>query len=347
MAFPNNFLPSNSQPWGREVQKRIELAEIAISRNERNGDARDTQLAAAFDRLNATVIKSEQALEKVFTVEEAVYYPGTTEIDGANIRANTIAANKISAGELVGFTVKTDFDGQRVELNSDRITFIDSNDDYAGAIFGSAYSGVEVSGSFGVSGSSGFNGLVTALGGVNVGQSSGGSTAMLNAYDGITVGSGSKSGAVVINNPGGAIGSNYLQVPDTYVRTVASGRIVYVSSAGTYNCSTSSARYKQDISPYEVDIDKLLLLQPVSFRYKQSVQELGENADVAHGFIAEQAEEVGLGEFVDFEVDEEGNPRPDNFRYIDFTAALLSAVKQQQATISDLTARLEALENRV
>jgi hypothetical protein len=77
------------------------------------------------------------------------------------------------------------------------------------------------------------------------------------------------------------------------------------------------------------------------------VQDLGENADVAHGFIAEQAEEVGLTEFVDYELDENGIARPDNFRYIDFTAALLSAVRQQQATINDLSARLEALESRV
>ncbi len=123
MAFPNSFLPSNSLPWGREVQKRIELAETAIARNERNGDARDTQLAAAFDRLNATVLKSQEALGKVITVEEQVYYPGTTEIDGANIRANTIAANKISAGELVGFDIKTSTTGQRVQMNADRIDF--------------------------------------------------------------------------------------------------------------------------------------------------------------------------------------------------------------------------------
>ena len=57
MVFPNNYLPSTSQPWGREVQKRIELAEIAISRNEKNNDARDTQLASAQDRLSAQLVQ--------------------------------------------------------------------------------------------------------------------------------------------------------------------------------------------------------------------------------------------------------------------------------------------------
>lgn len=60
MAFPSNYLPSNAQPWGREVQKRIELAEAAIARNERNNDARDTQLAASQNRLSEQLIKTNQ-----------------------------------------------------------------------------------------------------------------------------------------------------------------------------------------------------------------------------------------------------------------------------------------------
>ena len=65
MTFPNNYLPSGSQPWGREIQKRIELAEAAIARNERNNDARDTQLASAQlrlgDQLNKTNALAVQA----------------------------------------------------------------------------------------------------------------------------------------------------------------------------------------------------------------------------------------------------------------------------------------------
>jgi len=58
MPFPNNYLPSNAQPWGREVQKRIETTEATVARNERNNDARDTQLASAQLRLNDQLIKT-------------------------------------------------------------------------------------------------------------------------------------------------------------------------------------------------------------------------------------------------------------------------------------------------
>jgi len=60
MPFPNNYLPSNAQPWGREVQKRIETTEATVARNERNNDARDTQLASAQLRLNDQLIKTNQ-----------------------------------------------------------------------------------------------------------------------------------------------------------------------------------------------------------------------------------------------------------------------------------------------
>jgi hypothetical protein len=58
MPFPSNYLPSNAQPWGREVQKRIETTEATVARNERNNDARDTQLASAQLRLNDQLIKT-------------------------------------------------------------------------------------------------------------------------------------------------------------------------------------------------------------------------------------------------------------------------------------------------
>lgn len=150
-----------------------------------------------------------------------------------------------------------------------------------------------------------------------------------------------------ITNGGTLSNTGNINSPATYGNTAASGRVMYVAANGTYNCSTSSARYKQDITPYAVDLNKFMQLEPVSFRYKRAVEEHGEQADIAHGFIAEQATEIGLTEFVDFELDENGNPRPDNFRYIDFTAAMYSVVKSQQATIRSLTARIEALESKV
>lgn len=369
--FPNSNLSTASQPWGREVEKRLVNLDLTVKSNEINNSARDIQLANSLSRVNSALLQAQSAISSILSVEEAVYYPGTTEIDGGNIRANTIAANKISAGTLTGFTIQTATTGSRVLIGGDdlsNIKFYDSSNIITGEVVAtsSVFNIRNVKSGNGIWGTGSRSSLELGQGSATIYLNNGSFAASLSmsvtqavfdtsvqAY-GLSAGVGGisttgsissgagisvTSGSVTISNPGGAIGSNFLQVPDTYVRTVASGRIVYVASNGTYNSSTSSARYKQDITPYEVEVDKLLMLEPVSFRYKQSVAELGDAADVAHGFIAEQAAEIGLAEFVDFELDEEGNSRPDNFRYIDFTAALLSAVKQ-------INTRVTALENK-
>lgn len=355
-VFPNSNLPTTSQPWGREVERRIIDTAIKVDSNEVNNEARDRQLLAALNRTNQAVAQAQNAIDSVISVEEAVYYPGTTEIDGGNIRANTIAANKISAGELVGFTVKTAFTGQRVEMNSTNMNFYDSNGNSAGQIVATPYSptvaSMNISSNTGAAGLLAFNGVSSIYGtngaSVQAGTGTNGDVSiMANGTNGGITLSASFASSTSRFSANGFDSSDYIQCVDTYNRNVQSGRIMYVSSAGTYNSASSSERYKQDITAYDVDLDKLLMLEPVSFRYKKSVEEFGDNADVAHGFIAEQADAIGLTEFVDYEPDENGNLRPDNFRYIDFTAALVGALKKQQATIDNLTARLEALESKV
>ena len=341
MIFPESKLPLDSQPWGREVTKQLSNAIDKIDSERVNNAARDSQLNSSIISVQAAVVKAQvaadaanEALASIISVEEAVYYPGTTEIDGGNIRANTIAANKISAGELIGFTIKTAATGQRAELSGSNISFFNSTSPTSvGSISGNTHNGTY--NVIDISGMTTVGGQLWALNGLNV---SGGA---------VVAGGSQITGDIQHNGGNLFVNGGYLQNIDTYNRNVQSGRIMYVSSAGTYNSASSSERYKQDITPYEVDVEKLLLLEPVSFRYKQSVAEFGDDADVAHGFIAEQADSIGLTEFVDYELDEEGNPRPDNFRYIDFTAALLSVVKKQQETINSFETRLAALESKV
>jgi hypothetical protein len=363
MVFPNNFLPSNSQPWGREVQKRIELAETAISRNERNGDARDTQLAAAFDRLNATVLKSQQALNKVLSVEEAVYYPGTEEIDGGNIRANTIAANRISAGELVGFTVKTGYtDDQRVELNSSNIAFLDSNNNSAGTISASVQSPSQSS-----------LDITTSTGGAGLFMTGG--LASLSAYNGsnIQLGTGAEGNVNISANTingGIVLSADYITLSgDTAISLIdgdvtSNGRITAgnfftslglagggttgasVNNAGSIIRTTSSARYKQDIEDSVFNYEDILALQPKTFRLKEEAAE-DDNARRYAGFIAEDIAGTALDIFVAYRTNENGEQEPDGVYYAELTSALLSAIKHQDEKIKSLEARLEALESRV
>lgn len=352
--FPNSNLSTASQPWGREVEKRLVNLDLTVNSNEINNTARDIQLSNSLSRVNSAVAATQAIINNIYVagteeingaVLQAATLSGskiiTGTIPGTKLTANTITANEIAtnyvyagtitagqitAGTLTGFTIRTAATGQRAELAGSNITFYNSTSgspvgSISGNTYNSIYNVIDISGMATVSGQ------LWALGGLNV---SGGA---------VVAGGSQITGDIQHNGGNLFVNGGYLQNVDTYNRNVQSGRIMYVSSVGTYNSASSSERYKQDIAPYSVDIDKLLLLEPVSFRYKQSVSELGNAADVAHGFIAEQAAEIGLTEFVDFELDEEGNPRPDNFRYIDFTAALLGAVKQ-------LNSRLTALENK-
>jgi hypothetical protein len=363
MAFPTNYLPSNSQPWGREVQKRIELAETAISRNERNGDARDTQLASAFERLNATVLKSQEALNKVLTVEEQVYYPGTTEIDGANIRANTIAANKISAGELTGFTVKTGYTGnQRVELNSSNIAFLDSNNNSAGTIsasvYGASQSALDIQTSSGGAGLfmtnglatlSGYNGSNIQLGtgaegniGISTNTTNGG---IVLSADYITL-----SGDTSISLIDGDVASNGRITAGNYFTSLglvgSSTTGASINSAGSIIRTSSSARYKQDIEDATFEYEDILALEPKTFRLKDEAAQ-NDNARRYAGFIAEDIAGTPLDVFVFYRTNEDGEQEPDGIHYPELTSALLSAIKHQDGLIKSLEARLEALESKV
>jgi hypothetical protein len=330
MPFPSNFLPANSQPWGREIQKRIEATETTVARNERNNDVRDTQLASAFDRLNSTVLKSQQALDEIFSIEEAVYYPGTTEIDGANIRANTIAANKISAGELIGFDIKTGTTGQRVQMAGDRIDFYDSLNNYAGGVFGGIGPVISFSGGIGVSNASGFNGLVTMLSGLNL-------TGTLNITGGgFTAASDSRCNGRI--TAGTFFTSEGLSGGGT---TGAS-----INNAGSVIRTTSSARYKQDIEDAVFNYEDILALEPKTFRLKEEAAE-DDNARRYAGLIAEDIAGTSLDIFVAYRTNQDGEQEPDGVYYAELTSALLSAIKHQDSKMKSLESRLEALEGRV
>lgn len=109
MPFPNSNLAATSQPWARDVQKRVESLESNVKANEINNTARDVQLS--------------NSLARVSRIIDSVFVPGTNSINGFNIEAGTISAGAISAG-----TFQTSTTGQRVVMSDlDNIRFYNSN----------------------------------------------------------------------------------------------------------------------------------------------------------------------------------------------------------------------------
>lgn len=136
-------------------------------------------------------------------------------------------------------------------------------------------------------------------------------------------------------------GMNLVGIVKMQVGTTASAANAYIDpSSGQVLRSTSSRRYKQDIEPAAVDVDQVLALQPRRFRRKDQVAEHGDDAPTYVGFIAEEAAELGLDDWVTS--DDDG---PEAFSYATWAVALQAVVRQQAQQIADLTARLDALES--
>jgi hypothetical protein len=124
--------------------------------------------------------------------------------------------------------------------------------------------------------------------------------------------------------------------PGTYALTTGSSANVNVDAAGVLARSTSSLRYKKDVVTYDLGIEKLKKLRPVTYRSKATRDGDGLYA----GFIAEEVDAAGLTEFVVY--NEAGEA--DALQYGSFTALLAKALQEAVDNIEALEARLAVLE---
>lgn len=113
---------------------------------------------------------------------------------------------------------------------------------------------------------------------------------------------------------------------------------VGIISGGTVT-DRSSRRYKANIRPARIN-PAILDVQPVM--YDVVKDERNAAATNRYGVIAEDLDALGLTELVDYD----GEGRPDGVYYGKIAVALIPILKQQQAQIAALTARLAALEAR-
>jgi hypothetical protein len=148
-----------------------------------------------------------------------------------------------------------------------------------------------------------------------------------------------------------------------YNTTTASAANVFVVSDGTFQRSTSSARYKTNVENIEPQYSQNILnARPVWYRSLCA----DDNKDWGHwGFIAEELAEIDPRlvhwkteetTFVTEEVDGQqvtkqvstklDTPIADGVQYDRFVPLLLKQLQEQQALITNLTERLVALEGK-
>ena len=118
----------------------------------------------------------------------------------------------------------------------------------------------------------------------------------------------------------------------------AIGSIVVNSGSVAYN-TTSDYRLKENIAPMTGALDKVSALRPCTYTWKAT----GEHTQ---GFIAHELAEV-VPDAVSGQkdaVDADGNPVYQGIDTSFLVATLTAAIQEQQALITALTARIEALE---
>lgn len=123
---------------------------------------------------------------------------------------------------------------------------------------------------------------------------------------------------------------------------VAAGNISSNGGTTSYNAS-SDYRMKENISPMVNALDKISLLNPVTYDWKDEFAGTNKNGQ---GFIAHELQEI-FPDAVTGEkdaVDEEGNPIYQGIDTSFLVATLTAAIQEQQAIITDLKARIEVLE---
>jgi trimeric autotransporter adhesin len=127
---------------------------------------------------------------------------------------------------------------------------------------------------------------------------------------------------------------NTTQMQYVYSNTTSTAANVAILSSGTISRSTSSRRYKNTINDATHGLTELLALRPVTFKGNN------DGDTVFGGLIAEEVHDAGLTEFVEYNDDTE----PDALAYGNMVSLCIKAIQEQQATITALTKRIEALE---
>ena len=115
---------------------------------------------------------------------------------------------------------------------------------------------------------------------------------------------------------------------------------IYTSFGNTYYANYSDYRLKDNVTPLANASDIVSNLKPISYTMRYS-------PEATHlGFLAHELQEhvpSAVGGQKD-EVDDEGNPVYQNVDLSKVVPVLTAALKEALTTISELTARIEALE---
>ena len=124
------------------------------------------------------------------------------------------------------------------------------------------------------------------------------------------------------------------QVGSPYNNILGVGANTYVGSDGTLYRAVSSIKYKTDVKDYDKGLAELLTLRSVYYKDKTNP-----SAQYA-GLIAEEVLEAGMPEFIQYAADN----TPDGLSYGHMMSLAVNSIKELNAKVEALEARIAALE---
>lgn len=116
-------------------------------------------------------------------------------------------------------------------------------------------------------------------------------------------------------------------------------RVAYINQATGAYLATSDARFKKNITELPSVLERVNQLRVVEYQYKH--QSGPKDKDLSLGFLAQEVK-PHFPELVRYQEDKESMA----LNYAEFGVLAIKAIQEQQKIINDLTARLEALENK-
>jgi hypothetical protein len=135
--------------------------------------------------------------------------------------------------------------------------------------------------------------------------------------------------------------------------TTVSSANLFISGGNNFQKSTSSRRYKTNITDATHGLSDVLNLRSVTYKG------VNDGETVFGGLIAEEVHDAGLTEFVNYSQDDDGNDIPEGVHYGHMVALAFKAIQELkteldaekaktatlQTQVADLTTRLTALED--
>jgi hypothetical protein len=118
--IPNSNLPASSQPWGREIQKRLQSLESEVARQKINNNSADAQLQSSYRRIDKT-------LDGLFGLGSAgsPYQINASNINAGTLNASVVSVTNLNASNLTSGTIAsgriTTDSISAANVNADRI----------------------------------------------------------------------------------------------------------------------------------------------------------------------------------------------------------------------------------